>query len=260
MSQQINLFNPIFLKKTRYFSAVTMAQALSLIFVGTAVLSAYTHYRLSQLSKEAETMADQLATVSAQVNKVSAQYEPREKSKSLEQEVQTAEAEVKALQQVFAVMENGDFGNTQGYAEYMRAFSRQIVSGVWLTGFSIYGAGSDIALYGRALKPEFVGTYITRLQREEILQGKSFSAFEIQGAQVRPTGKLDPITAQQLAQAAYIDFSLQSSGVIKEQQAERGARARKGAAQEGLAERYLRDMRSAGAIQGEADLFGATKK
>jgi Tfp pilus assembly protein PilN len=223
MSQQINLFNPIFLKKKRYFSAVTMAQALGLIFVGTAVLGAYTNFRLSQLGKEAETTTAQLTAVQAQVNKVDAQYGPREKSKSLEEEVQNAEAAVKALQQVFAVMEKGDFGNTQGYAEYMQAFARQIVSGVWLTGFSIYGAGSDISLQGRALKPDLVAAYITRLKRESILQGKSFSALEMQAPLAIRSAKSDPATSKQQTAAGYIGFSLRSSGATTDQAVPAGA-------------------------------------
>ena len=34
MSQQINLYNPLFLEKKKYFSAVTMTQAIGLIVVG----------------------------------------------------------------------------------------------------------------------------------------------------------------------------------------------------------------------------------
>jgi Tfp pilus assembly protein PilN len=223
MSQQINLFNPIFLKKKRYFSAVTMAQALGMIVVGSAVLSAYTNYRLSQLGKEAVITTAQLAAVQAQLNKVNAQYGPRGKSKSLEEEVQKAEADVKVLQQVFAVMERGDFGNTQGYGEYMRAFGRQIVSGVWLTGFGIYGAGSDISLQGRALKPDLVAAYITRLKRERILQGKSFSALEMQAPQAIQSARSDPITGKQKTAAGYVSFSLRSSGATPEQVVPSGA-------------------------------------
>jgi hypothetical protein len=223
MSQQINLFNPIFLKKKRYFSAVTMAQALGLIFVGTAVLGAYTNFRLSQLGKEAETTTTQLAAVQAQVNKVDAQYGPREKSKVLEEEVQKTEADVKALQQVFAVMENGDFGNTQGYGEYMRAFGRQILSGVWLTGFSIYGAGSAISLQGRALKPDLVAVYITRLKREPILQGKSFSALDIHAPQAIQSAKADSIAGKQQSAVGYVSFSLRSSGAMADQAVQSGA-------------------------------------
>ena len=41
MSQQINLFNPIFLKQKKYFSVVTMLQALLLIVLGSMLFFAY---------------------------------------------------------------------------------------------------------------------------------------------------------------------------------------------------------------------------
>ena len=41
MSQQINLYNPVFLKQKHYFSAATMAQALALVFIGSLGMYAY---------------------------------------------------------------------------------------------------------------------------------------------------------------------------------------------------------------------------
>ena len=40
MSQQINLFNPLFMRKEKYFSARTMLQSLGLIVLGLVVLYA----------------------------------------------------------------------------------------------------------------------------------------------------------------------------------------------------------------------------
>ena len=41
MSQQINLYNPVFLKRKKTFSAVTMLDALALLLVGVAAFYAY---------------------------------------------------------------------------------------------------------------------------------------------------------------------------------------------------------------------------
>ncbi len=54
MSQQINLFNPIFLKQKKHFSAATMAQALGLILLGCVILSAYVSYRVNVRAAEAQ--------------------------------------------------------------------------------------------------------------------------------------------------------------------------------------------------------------
>lgn len=215
MSQQINLFNPIFLKQKKYFSAATMAQALGLILLGCLLLGAYANYQVSMLAKEAETTSAQLSIVQAQLNSVNAALAPRQKNKSIEDDVLKSETEIKSLQQVFDALQKGDFGNTKGYAEYMRAFARQIVNGVWLTGFRIYGAGNEIALEGRTLQPDLVPSYISRLRREPVLRGKSFAALDMQEA-TDLNDKAAPQAVSHKLPAAYIEFRLQSSGAMNE--------------------------------------------
>lgn len=224
MSQQINLFNPIFLKQEKLFSAVTMAQALGLILLGLAALTVYSHYQSSSLNIQAVANTTQLALAQAQLAKVNADFGSRQKSKLIEDDIQKTEAETKSLQQVFDILQKGEFGNTKGYAEYLRAFSRQIIGGVWLTGFSIYGAGSEIGLQGRALQPELVPAYISRLKHEPVMQGKSFATLEMQLPPVDQVRMGGPAASKQLVPARYIEFNLQSSGMMKVQADVAGAK------------------------------------
>lgn len=211
MSQQINLFNPIFLKQKKYFSAVTMLQALGLILLGSILLIVYSGYQLASLQNQATSVSSQLIVTQAQLAKVTADYAPRQKSKSLDDEIQNAEAELKSLQQVFEVLKNGEFGNTKGYSAYLRAFSRQIVGGLWLTDINLIGAGNEIGIQGRTLNPALVPAYIGRLKHESVMQGKSFATLEMQVPQVDPAKKDEAVKPQL---AGYINFSLQSSGLI----------------------------------------------
>lgn len=211
MNQQINLFNPIFLKTQKHFSATTMAQALGLILIGAILLSIYSNLQLSALKKEADSTSAQLKVAQAQLAKVTTEFAMQQKSKSLEDDIRKTELEVKSLQQVFDILKKGEFGNTKGYAEYWRAFSRQIVSGVWLTGISIYGAGNEIGIEGRALSPELVPTYINRLKREPVMQGKSFATLEMQVPQNDVVGN----AVGQKVSAGYLNFSLRSSGLTE---------------------------------------------
>lgn len=204
MSQQINLFNPVFLKQKKYFSALAMMQALGLILFGTILLAAYAGYQVSDLSKRVVATNAQLGLAQAQLTKVNTELGPQQKSKVLEEEIQKTEAEVKSLNQVFNILQKGEFGNTKGYSEYLRAFSRQVVGGLWLTGFTIHGAGNEIGIQGRVLQPELVPEYIKRLKDEPIMQGKSFATLEMQVPQDSQEKKGEP--------AKYIEFSLQSSG------------------------------------------------
>ena len=84
MSQQIILFNPIFLKQKKYFSALAMAQALGLILLGALLLYAYSRYQFAGIRKEAGNTTAQVALVQAQLSKVQADYAPRQKDQALE--------------------------------------------------------------------------------------------------------------------------------------------------------------------------------
>lgn len=225
MSQQINLFNPIFLKQKKYFSAITMAQALGLILAGSLVLTGYTSYRVSRLGSHAALTTAQLTTAQAQLDKLKGYSGTREKNKTLEDDVQRAEAQLKSLRQVFETLDKGELGNTKGYSEYLRAFARQIPSGIWLTGFSIHGAGAEIGLQGRALQPDLVPAYINRLKQEPVMQGKSFATLEMQMPEV-DQGDKDKVASPRKISAAYIEFSLRSSGLKSEAVDGSGAKSR----------------------------------
>ncbi|NMM37563.1 MAG: PilN domain-containing protein [Glaciimonas sp.] len=214
MSQQINLFNPIFLKQKKYFSAIAMAQALGLILIGALLLSVYSRYQFSGMLDTATNMTAQMGLVQTRLNKVKAEYAPPKKSQGLEDGVKKTDAEVKSLQQVFDALQKGDIGNREGYSAYLRAFARQIVDGLWLTGFTIVGAGTELGLQGRALRPELVPAYINNLKQEHVIQGKNFSTLEIQLPQREQSNREHP-AGTNTAAAPYVEFDLHSSGISK---------------------------------------------
>lgn len=210
MSQQINLFNPALRKQKQYFSADAMAKGLGLVLAGMLAISAFAAFQLKQMNKAVDDTGNRLALVQAQLDKMGGAG-PKQKSKALEEQIQQADAEVTALQQAYDTLQKGDFGNTKGYSEYMRAFSRQILDGIWLTGFSIHGAGNEIAIQGRAVQASLVPAYIGRLKHESVMRGKSFEMLEMHTPEVEQPAK-DGQPAKS-APAGYIEFSLQSEGM-----------------------------------------------
>lgn len=215
MSQQINLFNPILLREKKYFSALTMVQALGLILIGSLLVVLYVNYRSSGLRVEADKTSVQLGVALAQQARINAEFGARAPNAALAAELQKTDVEVKALQQVFDLLRTGEIGNTKGYSDYLQAFSRQITDGLWLTGLTIQGAGNDIALQGRALQPDLVPAYIGRLTREPVMQGKSFSTLAILQPPPEPVGGSAAGSVATKA-AGYVEFQLQSAGIAKD--------------------------------------------
>lgn len=179
MSQQINLFNPIFLKQKKYFSSWAMLQSLGAIVLGMLAFYAYAHYEVGKLGGSATQSAKRLQTEQSRLTKVAAEFAPDIDAKLLEGQVAQMELQLAARQKVLAVLQGGELGNTAGFSEYLRAYSRQAIGGLWLTGFAIHGAGNQMALDGRAIKADLVPAYIRRLNQEKIMQGKAFAAMEI---------------------------------------------------------------------------------
>lgn len=213
MSQQINLYNPIFLQQKKIFSARTMAQALLLLMVGLALINLYGGMRVARLQKEADAGAAVLTVKQARLTRVKAEFPPRQKSPLVAAELADAERRLAALDEVSGVLASGQLGTTRGHADMFRALARQRVEGLWLTGISV--SGSDIGVRGRALDAERIPAYLTLLTREPALRGKAFGSLQIGQAQAPG----DPAPASSApgvaARAPYVEFSLLSTREAK---------------------------------------------
>jgi hypothetical protein len=218
VSQQINLFNPIFLKQKKIFTALPMAEALGVIVAGALALTWVASERVTELQRGADAGKNLLAEREQRLGRANAQFAPRQKSAALEAEVAQAEAELKSLHDVESVLHGGVLGNTAGYAEYFRAFSRQNVGGLWLTGVRIVGAGNDIGVQGRALQPTLIPHYIARMTAERVMRGKTFASLDISRPDAQATvavpaaqGATPAAAAPAAVPSPYVEFSLQST-------------------------------------------------
>ncbi|MBU0689265.1 MAG: PilN domain-containing protein [Gammaproteobacteria bacterium] len=203
MSQQINLFNPIFLKQKKHFSAVTMLQALLLIVLGSMLFYGYAMYQVKLLAKQTAEMNVRYEAEQKRLVNYINEFSPQRAQKLLDDELQMVEAQASMQEALLATLKGGAIGNTQGYSEYLRAFARQSVKGLWLTGFNINGDGAQMSLQGAAVNPQLLPAYIQRMNREPVMRGKSFAALQM---------KL-PTSVNSQPVAGYVEFNLKSIAV-----------------------------------------------
>ncbi len=204
MSQQINLFNPIFLRQKKYFSIVAMLEALGLILLGTLAMYGYALYQVNQLEDQSAETARRYTDDQSRLSRYAAEYSPQQANLTLQNELKSAETALAAQQYVISTLKGGTLGNTRGYSEYMRAFARQVVPGLWLTGFTITGDGAQMSLSGGVLSPGLLPQYIVRLNREGVMHGKTFASLQMQQP-AAGSGSATP--------SRYVEFSLQSAEV-----------------------------------------------
>ena len=164
MSQQINLFNPEFLKKNKYFSTTTILQSLGLIVLGAALFYGYGAYQVNRLSSLSEETAKLYAAEQLKFSSFSNSFSPEKNNQVLRDQLAQLEAEELSQKEIIDTLQGGAIGNTGGYSEYMRAFARQVVSGLWLSGFDIEGDGAQMSLNGGVTNPQLVPSYIQRFR------------------------------------------------------------------------------------------------
>ena len=208
MSQQINLFNPGFQQTTTRFSAGAMLAACGVLVLGLAAMGAWAGLRVVRLQAEANGVSHQLDGARKRLASVDAEFKPRQKDPAVAAQLLDAEQRHAALQHVAGVIERGELGNTQGYAEYFRALARQSADGLWLTAVSVSGAGREIGVQGRAVDPAMVPGFLGRLRNERVLQGKPVGSLQIGEAAALTVVREGKETS---APAPYVEFSLQSA-------------------------------------------------
>ncbi len=203
MSQQINLFNPVFLKQRKYFSLLTMLQALGLIVLGSLLFYGYALYQVEQFKQQSEESTRRFNAEQARLARYTAEFSPQQANQMLRDEVRRLEKELAEQTRMVDTLKSGSVGNTTGYSQYMRAFSRQVVQGLWLTGFKVIGDASQISLSGGVLDPELLPIYIQRLGREQAMRGKSFATLQMQQARIEEGKESKP--------ARYVEFTMHST-------------------------------------------------
>lgn len=193
MSQQINLYQPLFRKQKKKFSALAMAQATGALVAGIVLMYGYSQWQVQSQRAELHAAEARLASVSKKLDDVARQFGRTTPGRSVEQELAELEQRLAERRQVREILGRGVFGNTQGFADYLAAFARQHVPGVWLTGFDIVGRAEQMTLAGRSVEPELVPRYLQRLSGEPRLTGTEFRVFQMN----RPADR---------ATAPYVEF------------------------------------------------------
>ena len=179
MSQQINLF--IEIKKSKNdLSALNMVQGLGLIIFCAFLFYVYSAYQASQLEKQLDEANKSIAAEQNRLAGLAAEFSRQRSGLTIEQELKKIEAEAVAQREIINALKSGVIGNTSGYSEYMRAFARQTLSGLWLTGFGIDGDATQMSISGATLSPELVPAYIMRLNNETVMRGKTFASLQMQ--------------------------------------------------------------------------------
>lgn len=214
MSQQINLFNPVFLKQQKLFSGSAMTRALALLGLGLIGLAAISSYRVRQIEAESVAIAAKSTATQTLMTKMVAQAVPEKSGVNYDAAISQMEMKLRSSQNVLGFLQNSEAGTAMAYSEYFRAFSRKALPGVWLTGFIVNG--DAIEIQGRMLQPTLLPSYMKALQGEAAFKGKSFASIYLQAGESDRLSPQPGSAVRAPVSPSFIEFSLNSSDTTRD--------------------------------------------
>ena len=224
MSQQINLYNPLYLRKEKHFSAVTILWSLLALTVAMLCYAAYVSYAIRGPEERFRFYDAMVKSKRSEMIDTDARYSPEGRNKQLEANVKTLDAKLASRKEVWRALNSVELGTGAGFADYLEAFSRRAVAGVWLTGFSIGGGGGDLTIRGRVLQPELVSTFLTALGREDIMRGRKVVELKLDARPLQVQGET-PAGQKPAAPVQFVEFSVRAPAALPDQSDRADSRA-----------------------------------
>jgi competence protein ComGC len=186
MKQQVNLYQPIFRKQKKVFSAVAMLQVCLIVLALFILTAGYSYRQLQRLQRQETAAQASLENLQGQIAELKARSSDDAAKKLLESEIGRITREVEQKQRVAAMLEQGAFTNTLGFVRHFEALARQHVAGTWLTEINISNGGSSLSLDGITFSAELVPVYLQRLLQEEVFTGISFNVLGMERSAAKP--------------------------------------------------------------------------
>jgi Tfp pilus assembly protein PilN len=209
MSQQINLYSPIFRKQIKVFSAATMLQGIGLIVLVVALFFYAVSLQTSVLEIRAAESSRQLKSELERLKAYGVAESPAERARALAERKKALEASLAKHADALAVYESSAGGRTGGYSEMLRALARRSMDGVWLTRIEFARGTGELSLVGRATRPELVATYLERLRSEQVLNDQLF--FRLELTRPRPA----PVAKGEAPPAPFVEFVLSADDTVE---------------------------------------------
>jgi Tfp pilus assembly protein PilN len=186
VKQQINLYQPIFRKQKKVFSAIAMLQMTGFFMVVLAGIYYISEFKVAPFRDELDKTNTQFNRLTSQIDIISRNLPQQSGSRLLENELVRMSADLERINQVKTVLSSGAAGNADGFSSYLEALATSHVNGAWLTAINITLGGQHVNLNGNSINPELVPAYLKRLSQTPAFGNKTFNTLELERSGSEP--------------------------------------------------------------------------
>jgi Tfp pilus assembly protein PilN len=186
VKQQINLFQPMFRRQKKPFSAATMLMITAFFIMVFAGIYGYGLYQVGSVETQMRSMDKEVEKLRVQLEKLAKQFPAKTKSKLLETEIARLSKELEKRQEIKEALAQHSLGNKRVFSALLESLARKHVQGTWLTKVSITDGGEVLGFEGKTFSSELVPVYIQQLSEEKSFTGLSFNTLVLRRSETDP--------------------------------------------------------------------------
>lgn len=188
MNQQINLYQPIFRKERRLFSALAIAQLCAVAAVALGAFAVYAQQRVGALDEQVTQLRAQEAARVSQLQSLSRRLAESGGDEALQARLAEAVLALRDRESVLGMLAGAGVGSVNGFSHHLEALARRRLDGLWLTSVSLSGTDGNVRLEGRAADAALVPEYLQQLAAEVPFGGQRFASFQLSRPEAEAAG------------------------------------------------------------------------
>jgi predicted RNA-binding Zn ribbon-like protein len=174
VKQQVNLYQPIFRRQRKVFSAVTMLQVAGVVVLGLAMLYGYGRFQAGAVRADLATLAAQRDAAQAQLATLTAELAAQRDTRELTARLQQAEQTLATKRRLLRWLGEQGVDRSDGFSAHVEGLARQHRPGLQLTEVGLAGSGRQIRLAGRTADAAELVRFLRRLGDEAAFAGVEF--------------------------------------------------------------------------------------
>jgi len=178
MHQQINLFQPVFRKQHKVFSATTLAQIAAAVLVLLVAIFGHVRWTLAGMEQSAAELQQQHDHIGRQIGSLEAALQTQD-TEALDAEIEQLMTDIDQRNGLLLQFDQLVVQHRSGFAAHFRALAEQHVPGLWLEGVTVNGEG-QIEIRGITLDAKLVPVYLQHLQKQAGLSATPFETVSME--------------------------------------------------------------------------------
>lgn len=182
MKQQVNLYQPVFRRERKVFTAVTLVELAGIFILGLLAVYAYAWWQTRLLEGQSADLQQQERQDVQRLAQLEKTLPPTMPDPALVARKQQLEQTLKTKHAALDVLSRSSQSNTHGFSAALTALAREDIGGLWLDRIDINAGGTGYTLGGFTQEASLVPRYLQGLTRQPAFARTTFSALRIDRA------------------------------------------------------------------------------